>query len=281
MTAVFRSSFRLPSRRSLLSVIIIAAAALAAPLAAQQAPAAGTATVVGRVVDATTGAGVPRAQVRLPALERMVLTSEEGYFLIEGIPEGEHEWSFRRIGYADWDQTSLVKDGDRFTVRMLARPAVLEGITVTANAFEVNRRRVAMRVDAVDEETIMASGFSNAVDILASRANVAVTFCPPANERACVWVRGDLIRPSVWIDDEPAPGGLTQLLIYASPELYTIEAYGGGSVIRVYTRRYVERLAETGQRPQVYNPLWSGGGGSVRPGGLLAPAGNQPRSGRN
>ncbi|HYJ79828.1 MAG TPA: carboxypeptidase regulatory-like domain-containing protein [Longimicrobiaceae bacterium] len=268
MPVALRSSVR----PALLAVLAFVTIAFASPLAAQQPPAA-TATVVGRVVDAVSGAGVPRAQVRLPALGRMVLTSEEGYFLIDGVPEGEHEWAFRRLGYADWDQVSPVKDGDRLTVRMLPRPAVLEGITVTANAFEVNRRRVAMRVDAVDEETIMASGLTNAVDILSSRANVAVAACPPSNERACVWVHNDLIRPAVWIDDEPAPGGLTQLLIYPAAELYTIEAFGGGRAIRVYTRRYVERLAELGRRPDAFMPLWGGGGGSVRPGGAFAPVG--------
>jgi hypothetical protein len=266
-------SFRL---RALLPVALFALT-IESSLAAQDRP-AGTATVVGRVVDATTGAGVPRAQVRLPALDRLVLANEEGYFLIDGLTEGEHEFAFRRLGYADWDQTTIVKDGDRLTVRMLPRPAVLEGITVTANAFEVNRRRVAMRVDAVDEETIVASGLTNAVDILASRANVTVTSCPPTNERQCVWVRNDLVRPSVWIDDEPAPGGLTQLLTYAPAEFYTIEAFGGGVVIRAYTRNYVSRLAETGQRPMPFLPLWgNGSGGTVRPGGLLAPSGNQPR----
>lgn len=266
MATVLRSRFRALLPAPALFTITLA---LASSLAAQDRP-TGTATVVGRVVDATTGAGVPRAQVRLPALDRMVLTNGEGYFLVDGLSEGEHEFAFRRLGYADWDQTSMVKDGDRFTVRMLPRPAVLEGITVTANAFEVNRRRVAMRVDAVDEETIMASGLTNAVDILASRGNVAVTSCPPTNERQCVWVRNELFRPAVWIDEEPAPGGLTQLLAYAAAELYTIEAFGGGMAIRVYTRDYVERLAELGRRPAAFTPLW-GGGTRVGSGGYFTP----------
>lgn len=228
------------------------ALALAAPLAAQSAPAAQEAqpsriTVRGEVRDVSTGAPLRDAVVSLPALGRMVGTDEQGRFVLREIPSGTQRWIVSRIGYASWDQeVDANEDGAAYTAGLLPRPEVLEGITVVADRFETRRRSAGTSVYAVERTDILASAAPNALEVLPIRTGLHLLPCNSRNtDLGCAMIRGRLTRVAVYIDEEYAPAGLEQLRSYQPHELYMIEAYYGGEVVYAYTTTFVETLART------------------------------------
>jgi hypothetical protein len=264
-TDAMRRRSPIPRIRELARVVPLAALLAAVPAAAQEqiaqaaaAPAGrGSATVAGRVVDAMTGEGISGVSIRLPKLNRAIATGDGGYFLLADLPEGEVDWTFTRMGYATHNEASEVRDGDRFTVALLPRPELLEGLLVTVDALESNRRSVATTVRAVGETELQTSGYVNPLDVLGSSSmQVEIVPCPP---KMCVNARGKLIYPIVWIDDEPAPGGLTELAGYPAWDLYTVESFADGKLIRAYTRNYMEQMARNGRTPRRLAPNWGGG----------------------
>jgi hypothetical protein len=56
------------------------------------------------------------------------------------------------------------------------------------------------------------------------------------------------IRVQVYIDDRPAFGGMEELEMYAPHELYAIESYAGGRMVRAYTMWFMEDLARKKRR---------------------------------
>jgi hypothetical protein len=59
----------------------------------------GPASFTGRLVD-PTGAPVPFAEVRLPGVSRVTLTTEAGRFRLDGVPPGTHQVTITREGFA-------------------------------------------------------------------------------------------------------------------------------------------------------------------------------------
>ena len=262
------------------TLVVVAIAALVWPAGratAQEEVPTGVAIMSGRVVDATTDEGIEGVFVSIPALPRHTMTDAQGYFLLTGLPEGNHRWHFRRMGYSTWEGESITMDGDRFTVRLLPQPEVLAGITVVSNGFELRRRRVPAAVYAVDEAQIAASGAGNAHQLVMSRGRIPVIACGPEELFACMSFRGDLIRPGVFVDDQPFPGGLRGLSIYSAHEIHLLEVVRYRDGVRVYltTRMYAEQLARLGRRPDPF--LLVGGSQRIRRGAGLSsrPRGDQ------
>lgn len=60
----------------------------------------------------------------------------------------------------------------------------------------------------------------------------------------CVLSRGRRVQPSVNIDEVPAIGGLDQLALYNPQDLYLLEVYSQGRMIRAYTEDFMGRHAK-------------------------------------
>lgn len=284
-----------------------------APPAAAPAQAAGPATVAGRVVDATTGQGVPGAAVYLPEIRRGAITDESGGFVLERMPEGEFQWRITRVGYATWEDNSPLKHEDWFTIRILPRPEVLQGIVAVADAFEARRRRVNVSVRAVERADIMRAAAINASQVLESVGGVDVVRCggmdvlgsgtgtprqnrldgvrrvmggtsgrpasvnpvtgtpyvleqnipaqttgaqlqAPASGEECLLVNGQMLRPMVFLDDQPS--GIAEIEGISPDELYLVEVYGRGEAVYIYTQRFVDRMARNRERPRAISRFW-------------------------
>jgi hypothetical protein len=257
------------------SIALLLALAGAQPAAGQQdslPPPTGTALMSGRVLDAVSGEPVAGASVFIRELGRMTITNEYGGFVLDRLPEGSYTWTFRRLGYADWEAESPVRHRDWFTVRLLPQPEVLAGLTVVADGFERRRRRVNASVLAIEEAQMMGSAAGNAHQLLMSRGNIPVVACGTGEVFSCMFYRGDLIRPAIYVDDQPFIGGLQELAVYATAELHLVEVmrWVGGVRIYVTTRAYAERLARFRREPPVFvliDPR-----GSYRGGGTLQEA---------
>lgn len=235
-------------RTRILTLALAAALAglVSFPAAAQETSRRG-ASVAGRVVDALSGQGVPRVSIKIPALSRTAITNDDGYFLLEDLEPGEHEWSFDRLGYALLRERTQTQDGDRFTVAMMPRPEVLEALNVTVNVLDQQRRRITMPVRAVEGDDLLRSGISNPVEVLEADAGVQALSC---GEDTCVRYAGRSLIPVVYIDEVPAFRGLQDLRNIPAQDLYVLEAYDNGRIVRAYTRNFMEYLARRGRQPR-------------------------------
>lgn len=102
---------------------------MTAPVAAMaQAPA----RLVGRVVDAATGAPLGAADLRLG--NQRTTTASDGAFVLGALPAGRGMLAVRRVGYAPWSEIVDVVPGlDRsVTVELSPLPLRLDSITVVA-----------------------------------------------------------------------------------------------------------------------------------------------------
>jgi hypothetical protein len=218
------------------------------PPGAANAPA--VITVGGEVLDANTGQPVPNVVITLPALGRRALTDAQGRFTLNGIRSGTQKWVVSALGYARWEEeVDANENGAMFTVRILPRPEVLEGITVVADRFQVRRAAEAQSVRVVSRDEILTTAAPSAFDVVATRSGIRPMVCATGgNEFNCATVRGRTVKPGVFIDDVYSPAGLEALRTIAPEELFLIETYGGGRAVRVYTTWYVEKMSQFGNR---------------------------------
>lgn len=122
---------------------------LLALLVTMPAPVLGQAParIVGRVVDATTGALLAAAELRLG--DRRATTSSEGTFVLGAVPPGRGMLEVRRVGYTPRTEVVDVVPGlDRnVTVELSPLPLRLDSITVVASpgAISISGEELASR----------------------------------------------------------------------------------------------------------------------------------------
>jgi len=93
-----------------------------------------TGTISGWVTDSERGAGLPGAQVRIPAIGYATNTNAQGEFTMIGVPAGSHSVAVEYLGLAPSTETAVVKAGARVEMRFrLKSPSV-----VVLEAFEVS-----------------------------------------------------------------------------------------------------------------------------------------------
>ena len=206
--------------------------------------------VRGRVIDAVTGAAVEGAVVELRETRRKAAADSSGAFTLRAVTPGMHHWVISRLGYAEWEEDMEVEDGDELTIRLLPRPQVLEGITVVASQLAVRRNSAGVTVHAIERNEIKLSGAPDVAGRVRNRFGLAGVPCGGVAQGAktCAWVRGELVPVTVFVDERRALGGLDDLTLYLPQEIYSIEAYYGGSMVRVITDTFAARLA----RGEVY-----------------------------
>ena len=235
MTRAIRTVF------PLLAMILLAAA----PLLAQQ-PAQRRVKVAGRVVESTTGRGVAGAQVVFPRLDARVVTDAEGRFTFARVPEGEQSVEVSRIGYVGVKDDVWVAEGDSLFLAVLARPVVLEGLTVTEDRLERRSQAAPYAVRAVggDQMKIVGSAYSNGADLAVSHFNILpCNRAARGEERACAIIRGRDRNIHVYIDDVLMRRGMEFLEMYPSSQIGRVEWVPGFAMLRVYTTGFMQDLA--------------------------------------
>lgn len=268
-------------RRLALPIALLLAVPLAAQRAAAPAEAPRRLEIPGRVLDATTGEPLAGAVVRLTDGDALAVTDSAGGFLLRSIPPGTHPWQISRLGYATWNEDVEVDPEDEaFTIRLLPRPRVLEGLVVVAGRLSSRRATSGMSVDVLEHSEVVRTAGSDLYIFLQSRLGVPIVSCgssvadaanagrrhapapaDPVNsgdevEKNCAWVRNTRVQIAVYIDEERATNGLSQLRGVPPSDVHSIEVYSGGSMIRVYTEAFVQRSARDGLNllPLPYSP---------------------------
>lgn len=113
----------------------LAVALVALCLSAFTAAAQGT--ILGSVVDASSGLNVTGALIRLEPVAREVLSDRTGRFVMPNVPAGTYRLSVRYLGYAPVSEQVTVIDGGRSTVAIRITPA-----TTTLGAVIITDNRV-------------------------------------------------------------------------------------------------------------------------------------------
>lgn len=132
----------LPSLRTaaLLAVAVVVGAAPRALAQSSHSNGAGDATgrIVGRVIDAQTGAPLPGARITVAEAGASAVVSVDGHYTLLGVPAGSVSVSVRMIGYQPKMVSNLqVAAGGAAELDVALSPAAaieLETVTVTADA---------------------------------------------------------------------------------------------------------------------------------------------------
>lgn len=239
--------------------------ALAAPVPlVAQAPAndSTTAVVHGVVSDALTGVGLEGVRVRISDVRRGTLTDSTGAFVFDEVPVGEQVLTIEHYGFEGVDVVTRVVavDMPSLEIELNPRPVMLDGLPVVTerltemeSRLRSRRRATATSVRAMDLERLTRSSARDMIEFLQLESFVTLSPCGGRMMSSlCVFRRGRWTRPSVYIDEAPAIGGLDQLATYRPSDLYLVEVYSNGLQIRAYTHNFMERMA---RRPMALIPI--------------------------
>ncbi|MBI4513502.1 MAG: TonB-dependent receptor [Gemmatimonadetes bacterium] len=153
---------------SALSVVLLAAS----PIRAQT-----TGRILGRILDAATRQPVEAAEVIVPRLELLTLTTERGLFVLAALPPGEHELRVTRIGYQAATLEKVEVQAGRTTqitvelspvavevealVAQVERLRLIEPDVTASHEVVLGRELRALPVDAVEEAIELAPGVTD------------------------------------------------------------------------------------------------------------------------
>ena len=247
-------------------------------LAQQEDPAPVLVTLRGVVLDEVMGTPVAGAAVYLEDQDYGALTDANGAFRIEGVPSGSQTVVATQFGY--WEIAAGVEvpeTGATIEIDLRPRPILLDGITAVADNIDTMVRRLRTRrqslpyqTRAFDQERLLASPEPDVFEFLWRETGLERRPCPitvgvtlmgwqPARGLGgwdlpsqvsgalashCIWRRGSVISPRVYIDEMPAARGLDALRNYPTTQIYALEVYSQGAEIRAYTYNFMQRMAE-------------------------------------
>lgn len=196
--------------------------------------------VHGMVVDGATGQPIAGAWVQIADGGDGVYSNREGRFRLQDVRIGTVAFEAAQLGYADFaEEVSIGESDTELRIALAPDPVVLEGIRVTWDRLASRRNAVPFAVRAYDTDRIMTSHAFDAYEFV--KLN---TFTRPCGPGTCIYRRGRVVRPVVYIDEARYLGGLDDLRGLPLEHLYLVEVIG--AQVRVYTKNFAERLATRG-----------------------------------
>lgn len=153
----------------------------------------GQGTVQGTVVDSASGQPIPSVQVSVTGTSLGSLTSADGRFRIDGVPEGQHSVRARRIGYGTEDLAATVTAGGvvNLEFRLNSSASQLDAVVVTALGIEQQKRAVTNSVQELEGSQLAKSGATNLVDALSGNASgVTITNSGTEGGSSRIVIRG-------------------------------------------------------------------------------------------
>lgn len=179
----------------------LVALAMATPAFAQ----AGTGTVVGRITDNKTSAGVPSATVSIDGTSLSAISDDEGRYRIVQVPAGTRTVVVRRIGYASIRQNTTVTAGSEATVDFALEPSVvaLDQVVVTGVAGGEERRAVGNAVTSISAPDVLALSAAPDLGSLLNARGAGMVISQPTGRLGAgpaIQIRG---RSSIGLGNSP------------------------------------------------------------------------------
>lgn len=114
----------------------------------------GRGSVVGRVVDRSSGRGVEAATLRLEPLGRAVTTRYDGRFVLEGLPAGDYTFQIRHVAYGEHETDVTVPAWETVELEMVVSEEAVEmeplEVTVSHRYRRLERRGFYERMHWAD-----------------------------------------------------------------------------------------------------------------------------------
>lgn len=225
----------------------------------------GTGKIVGRIIDAATGQGLPETQVSVVGPQLGALSGVDGRFTINAVPAGTVTLQVRRIGYASKTVTGILMDAGKTLeqdISLQGAAVSLAATTVTAsvergsvsNALDAQRTAAGV-VNSVTAEQIAKSPDGNAAQAVQRVSGVTV------QDNKFVFVRGlgeryttSSLNGARLPSPEPEkrtvpldmfPAGLVQTI--TTIKTFTPDQQGdfAGALVDIKTREFPARRAAT------------------------------------
>lgn len=211
--------------------------------------------VTGLVLDAVTGSPVRGAIVGLESERQVTVTNESGVFEFGRVRPGYLKLRVEQLGYAQTTLTAEVgPEAGPLRIDLEPMPVVLEGLQVVADRLESRRKAVGISVRTLRAEDLVGRA-GDMAQILRYAPGMILHDCRSyrtGGRTWCVYRRGGFQESRLFIDDRRAIGGHEELRGLPPEEVYAVEIYGWGRQVRVYTRRFMARLA---RRPGALEPF--------------------------
>ena len=208
-------------------------------------------TLQGSVTDQATGAIAPYVTIRLDN-GGQGSTNAGGSFRFRRIPAGQHRIRLEGFG---WEPTEFQIEVPKDTSITLAieRDRIAERIIDNQVKKLADRlQESGLRRRILDRREFLASRAATPVEIIQARGSINIVTCPRSNVRACV----GRMPPAVYIDEVRTPCGLDVLASYPVTSIQRIEVIERGSIIRIYTIWFMERMNEGRAILLPVDPLW-------------------------
>ncbi len=217
------------------------------PVAAQE-----SVVVEGVVRDALTEAPLPGARLRFEGIRGGVLAGDYGSFRFAEVPGESVLLLVEQYGYESlWLSFDASALEGPLLVELTPRPVMLDGLEVVSERLatakeqlDLRQKAVAVQSRAFDQQRLFRSASPNMGLFFLQEGQLQSVPCGRRSFASfCVWRRGRVIEPVVYIDEAPMIGGFEMLATYRPWELYRVEVYSQGQEIRAYTHNFMERMA--------------------------------------
>ena len=239
-----------------LRVGLLALAASVAPLTAVAQQPQPRIVVTGTVVDSISGYPVYGVAVATTTTGDRTASDSAGAFTLS-IPAGTTMVTFTGRGFQRTGQiVAATANVDLGRIPLIPEAVALAPIEASVSRLEERARGYTGSVRVFGPPILQHSGDVHLLDFIKRRIGARPIGCQsldPSSEGDCLRVRGVPVAPKIFIDEVPVSG--TKILTIYSPEsVGRIEVFGGGTMIRIYTRPYLEMMSRTDARPEPLLP---------------------------
>jgi hypothetical protein len=204
------------------------------------------------VVDALTLAPVPGAQLVVRGVGTFHANGAGRIALPAGVA-GDLALTIASLGYVSQDAVRSARPGEPITIELAPDPARLEQIEVVVDRLEYRRARHFNPIRVMDSRELAnlgPGGIEAHVRALAGGLGPCTAVSGGCN--------GD---PAVaFIDDWAFPFRLAEVDAFAPADLYALEVYPRESIVRLYTRDFIERAADNPRLVRLHLPPPAGTG---------------------
>ena len=200
--------------------------------------------VQGVIRDQESRHPVATALVTVVESGRYTLTDAAGAFALHGVSGEEATLLVQRLGYQDLRITVHLPQSAPLVASLVPDPVVLEGLDVVVDVLERRRKAIHYQVDVLGPDRILDDHISDTYELINHRL---LHFYPCPGQRygvpACVHYAARIFKPGIYLDELPLDDGLNVLRTVPITDLQTVEVIQGGKQVRIYTKRFMEKVA--------------------------------------
>lgn len=212
--------------------------------------------VTGTVVDSVSGFPLYGVAIATSTTADRTASDSTGAFTLS-VPAGTTLLTFTGHGFQRVGQiVTATGDVDLGRVPLLSEAVALAPIEATVSQLDQRLSGYTGSTQVFGPSVLQHSGDSHLLDFVRHRTGarpIGCTTLDPASDGDCLRVRGMPTRPRLFINEVQL--ATTQLLrLYRPEDVARVEVFGGGAMIRIYTRDFLEMMSRTNRSPDPLLP---------------------------